>query len=129
MKFIFKYRYAIIIVIWAVLLVYRLLRNRQEEQMLETLTGQTNAIVDGVSGSRYGSALVVKYAYGTKEYRELISFVNFLEIGDTILIKYSLRDPTVIELVDPCVMKKHQGTVPCISWKQKNEAAKRRKRK
>ena len=129
MRSFIKYRYVLPIGIFVVLFVYRVLMNQKEEQMLETNTVETNAIVDGIAGSRYGSKLVVKYSRGTKKYRELLSYINFLEIGDTILIKYSLEDPTVIEVVDPCIMKKHQGTVPCISWKQKREAAERRKKK
>jgi hypothetical protein len=38
---------------------------------------------------------------------------TFLEQGDTILIKYSVEDPTVIEVVDPCYMQKHKGKSYC----------------
>ena len=38
---------------------------------------------------------------------------TFLEKGDTILIKYSVEDPTVIEVVDPCYMQKHKGKPYC----------------
>jgi len=38
---------------------------------------------------------------------------DFLDKGDTILIKYSVEDPTVIEVVDPCYMQKHKGKPYC----------------
>lgn len=38
---------------------------------------------------------------------------NFLQIGDTILIKYSVEDPILVEIVDPCYMQKHKGKSYC----------------
>lgn len=38
---------------------------------------------------------------------------NFLQKGDTVLIKYSIEDPTVAEVIDFCYMKKHKGKSYC----------------
>lgn len=34
---------------------------------------------------------------------------TFLKIGDTVLIKYSLKDPQTIFLLDKYYLKKHKG--------------------
>jgi hypothetical protein len=33
----------------------------------------------------------------------------FLNKGDTVLIKYSLEDPSIAEIIDFCYMQKHKG--------------------
>jgi len=40
-------------------------------------------------------------------------FFNQLNIGDTILIKYSIEDPSISKVVDFCYMKKHRGKDYC----------------
>lgn len=38
---------------------------------------------------------------------------DFLKKGDTVLVKYSIEDPSVAEVIDFCYMKKHKGKVYC----------------
>ena len=38
---------------------------------------------------------------------------DFLIKGDTVLIKYSLEDPRIAEVIDFCYMKKHKGKAYC----------------
>lgn len=38
---------------------------------------------------------------------------DFLQKGDTVLIKYSNSDPSVVEIIDPCYMKKYKGNNYC----------------
>ena len=38
---------------------------------------------------------------------------DFLKKGDTVLIKYSIEDPSVAEVIDFCYMKKHKGKAYC----------------
>jgi hypothetical protein len=42
-------------------------------------------------------------------YLEIYDYRDFLFRGDTVLIKYSLEDPTVAEVIDFCYMQKHKG--------------------
>jgi hypothetical protein len=61
----------------------------------------------GVHGSASGT---FKYTYGNKKYTftESQSF-SFLNLGDTVKIKYSVKDPSVAKVIDKYFMKKHNN--------------------
>lgn len=44
---------------------------------------------------------------------EEIGRYDFLQKEDTVLIKYSLEDPSIGEVIDPCYMQKHKGKPYC----------------
>lgn len=37
----------------------------------------------------------------------------YLKEGDTVLLKYSIEDPSIGEVIDPCYMQKHKGKSYC----------------
>lgn len=69
---------------------------------------QTTAIVDWVSQTNRGGAKLHFYLRNEKINTNVWGGdFSFLKKGDTILIKYSVEDPELIELVDKYYMKKY----------------------
>ena len=89
-------------------------KNRRAELLKGKTNQTTGIIIDKFVAANSGNVVVIRF--------EVNSDVNeiwynkkyeYLEKGDTILIKYSVEDPTVIEVVDPCYMQKHKGKPYC----------------
>lgn len=53
------------------------------------------------------------YVQRTKYKIEKHGRFNFLQKGDTVLIEYSIEDPSVGKVIDFCYMKKHKGKDYC----------------
>lgn len=89
-------------------------QNRREK-LLKFNTKETHAIYDGFA--------IVKntgpesYFYFKVNDQKILTFelgkYEFLQKGDTVLIKYSLEDPSVAEVIDFCYMRKHKGKAYC----------------
>lgn len=73
----------------------------------------TFATYNGVKGSGVGSRNTILFKdYKDKSYEAEISMDVDIKIGDTIWIKYSKNDPTVVEVLD-LNYKKHLKNKKC----------------
>lgn len=96
-----------------ILLLISLIRNYYNERALEGETGKCIAIlIDIRSGEGVRQTATGTYKYlvnGRKyEYEENRNF-NDLSIGDTVLIEYSIEDPSVARVVDKYYMQKYKN--------------------
>lgn len=89
--------------------VFRLFQNTREDRLLEE-TKQIKTILTEINKSAVRSPATGKYRYSVNgtdyEYEENRNF-NDLKVGDTILIEYSVEDPSVARVVDKYYMKKY----------------------
>jgi hypothetical protein len=61
-----------------------------------------------------GPLQVLNYSINHREYYIFIKErCTFLQKGDTVLIKYSVEDPNIAEVIDFCYMQKHKGKTYC----------------
>jgi hypothetical protein len=78
-------------------------------------TKQTIAIYDSYTTVRITGP--ISYFYFEHNHRKILleelGKYDFLKKGDTVLIKYSLEDPSIAEVIDFCYMKKHKGKTYC----------------
>ncbi len=76
---------------------------------------KTFAIYDDYNNSVKGKSFSNFYFY-LKNKRikfEEEGIYDFLKLGDTVLIKYSIEDPNVAGVINFCYMKKHKGKEYC----------------
>lgn len=87
---------------------------KREEKLLNGKTKTIKVVINNAGMALYGYSIGFKFKVSNvlKEISISGTRHNFLEVGDTILIKYSVEDPTVVEVVDPCYMQKHK-VKPC----------------
>jgi hypothetical protein len=73
-------------------------------------TENTEAVLKEMgTGSHYGKYVLVGYSVNDKEFsEELHCNCPELEVGDTILIRYSLKNPSTIALVKKFHMDKYK---------------------
>lgn len=93
-----------------------LLDLRYEKLMSDTK--ETVAIFKGTFISR-NSGVNSIYSFSDKLGKSKLNVIfvygsyDFLQKGDTVLIKYSKKDPSLAEIIDPCYMQKHKVKPYC----------------
>ncbi len=94
---------------------YDFLEEANNKKLLSKNFKKTLAIYDDYNNSVKGKPFSNFYFYlkNTKIKFEEDGIYDFLELGDTVLIKYSIEDPNVAEVIDFCYMKKHKGKDYC----------------
>lgn len=95
------------------LLGYVLIRNNYHDYLLDNgKTKRTTAILVRIKETAIKSPAsgFFKYKVKNKNYtfNENGDFSS-MKIGDTLLIKYSLKDPSIARVVDKCYMQKYKG--------------------
>lgn len=81
----------------------------------EKLLSSNTKIVTGIFQRSYtqintGLILVFKSKIKNKViYFEIYENLEFIKKGDTVLIKYSVEDPNIAEVLDFCYMQKYKG--------------------
>jgi hypothetical protein len=96
-------------------LIYNNYADKRWNRLMSKNTNKTFAYVTGYSHLyRGGTVLDFKYYVNGKKHESFISFKDkTLKKNDTILIKYSIEDPSVVKVIDFCYMKKHKGKEYC----------------
>ena len=95
------------------LLGYVLIRNSYHDYLLDNgKTKSTTAILVRIKETAVKSPAsgFFKYKVKNKNYifNENRDFSS-MKIGDTLLIKYSLKNPSVARVIDKCYMQKYKG--------------------
>lgn len=90
------------------------MKNRRQYLLSEN-TKNSTAIFDGciVMKNRGSVSFFVFENVNEKIVLDINGSYTFLQKGDTVLIKYSIKDPNVAEVIDFCYMKKHKGKSYC----------------
>jgi len=103
-----KKKILVVLFLFVVAFVLAFYFQLERERKLEN-TKEAIAIVVSVGKTTTGGASV-KYTIGKRKISTTISAgdFKFLHSGDSILIKYSLEDPELIEVVDKYYMKKYK---------------------
>lgn len=100
-----------IILFFVITLAYRFYNSNYEDKRLKKTKNTTAILVSIRSGKGVRATPSGKYRYSVsgKEYKydESRNF-NSLKVGDTILIKYSVEDPSVARVVEKYYMKKYR---------------------
>lgn len=102
-----------ILVILGLIVNYYL--DKRNERLMSKNTDTTIGVYDGFIVVRNTGPKSYFY-YFIKDKKMLTSEpgkFNFLQKGDTVLIKYSIEDPSVAEVIDYCYMQKHKGKSYC----------------
>lgn len=104
------YLFVVLVAIFIAGLAYRFFESKHEEELLRKTNTTTAILILIRDGKSVKDSATGKYRYsihGTQyEYEENRNF-NDLKVGDTILIKYSVEDPSVARVVDKYYMKKY----------------------
>jgi len=109
----FKKKYSWIYVFFAFLLLAVLIGNYNKNRKEKLLSSNTK-IVTGIFERSYiqvntGMFLVFKSKVKNKAfYFEIYENLGFIKKGDTVLIKYSVEDPNIAEVIDFCYMQKYK---------------------
>lgn len=98
-----------------IFLLFAILIGNYNKNRREKLLSSNSKIVTGIFERSYtqintGIILVFKSKIKNKEiYFEIYENRGFIKKGDTVLIKYSVDDPNIAEVIDFCYMQKYKG--------------------
>lgn len=108
-SFIDKNIFKITLIIIGILVVWVYIRDRNNKKLLDgptkTTIGFITDITKGTGVRTFPSAEYYYYVKGEKYYNDEYSNFNIMKIGDTILIKYAISNPSVSEVLDKYYMK------------------------
>jgi hypothetical protein len=108
--------YSIIILLFVAGIFNEYFSKKRKDKLFSEATKLIEVVLYEVNIQYSGGFTIwFKYTVNNKEYEQQWArgAYTFLEKGDTILIEYSVEDPIVIEVVDPCYMQKHNGKPYC----------------
>jgi hypothetical protein len=103
------------IIVFIGFIIFSFLIGNYNKKRKKNLLSSKTEIVKGVFQRSYtqintGVYSIFKSKINNQEkYFEIYDFSDFLKKGDTVLIKYSIEDPSIAEVADFCYMKKHKG--------------------
>jgi len=85
-------------------------KKSKEEQLSSNTRIVKGIFVKSITHVNTGIFSLFLSKYGNQEiYFEIYEFRDFLKKGDTVLIKYSMENPTIAKVIDFCYMQKYKG--------------------
>jgi hypothetical protein len=101
----------VVLIIFLMALFYRIFENYRDKKLLLSSAKEIGILTQihfGAVKSPKSGNFIYKVK-GVKYSLEDTGDFTFMKIGDTVLIEYSLKDPSVARVVDKCYMQKYKG--------------------
>lgn len=98
------------IIFFVIVIIYKVVRYYNEELLLKQTKQTTAVIIEIRNGSAVKSTATASYYYHVNKIKyncEESKNFNDLDKGDTVLIKYSIREPSIARVVDKYYMRKY----------------------
>ena len=107
-------KFIVLISTISMVILSNFLYNKWYGKLLSTNTNIIyGIIVKKTYFARTGPATIYEYRVANVKYQNYLSGISNFIKGDTILIKYSLKNPNVIEVIDLCYMRKCREKKHC----------------
>jgi len=113
-----NHKYTMLVLTFLIIIssiLYNSFKEYRHEELLSKNFKKTFAIYDDFNNAQKGKVFSSFYFFlRNKQIKfEEDAKHNFLKLGDTVLIKNSIKDPSVAKVIDFCYMKKHKGKEYC----------------
>lgn len=112
MKNVKLFFFGAVLLFFSSIVVYRVIESSERERLLKNSTTSPAVLkkirVNNAPKSGYAGGIFEFEYLGKRITCSIKDDFRMLDLGDTVLIRHSIEDPTVAETVDKFCMKKHR---------------------